>query len=153
MINTTQKGDVMLTKSQYNALAVKDPYVKYFITDEDHFLTAENIKAGTNISLSVSGSDVTINSSGGGTGFVDMTTAQTIGGLKTFSEDLTLSKRLLSGTTQILYADSAFTGSLFLGDGGTLLSHTSGLEGYNNTGIGFGTLYRNTTGYQNTASG
>lgn len=47
-----------------------------------------------------------------------------------------------------------FTGSLFFGDGGQSLSHTTGSEGYNNTGIGIGALSAVTTGkLNNTANG
>ncbi len=63
--------------------------------------------------------------------------------------------KLIEKTTQILYnADNErFTGSLFLGDGGQSLSHTTGSEGYYNTGIGIGALSAVTTGQQNTANG
>lgn len=42
MIHTKQKGDVILTQAQYNALVANnqvDPYVKYFIKDSDEYPT------------------------------------------------------------------------------------------------------------------
>lgn len=59
--------------------------------------------------------------------------------------------------TQVLYlpdqAPTAFKGSLFLGTGGTNLSHSTSFEGYYNTGVGLGALDGNTTGEYNTAVG
>ena len=57
--------------------------------------------------------------------------------------------------TQVLYRpnQSKFTGTLYLGNGGSSLSHTSGDDGEDNTAVGIGALNANTTGYRNTASG
>ncbi len=59
--------------------------------------------------------------------------------------------------TPVMYlpdqAASAFTGSLFVGNGGANLSHASGQEGYYNTGVGINALNSNTTGSSNVANG
>ncbi|MBN1779780.1 hypothetical protein JW948_01520 [bacterium] len=57
--------------------------------------------------------------------------------------------------TQILYLpdQTNFTGTLYLGNGGGSLSHTSGGEGQSNTAVGIGALNANTTGHNNTAIG
>ena len=90
------------------------------------------------------------------TNAMDLTTAQTANGAKTFGDNLTLSKKLLVGTMQTIYnaeAEDGFTGSLFFGNGGGSLVHTSGYEGYYNLSFGKGSLFYNTTGYRNTAIG
>ena len=45
------------------------------------------------------------------------------------------------------------TGTLILGDGGTNLLHTAGVDGYYNTFVGLGSGNANTTGNQNSAQG
>jgi len=64
-------------------------------------------------------------------------------------------KIAISGEQTIYNAEGedGFTGSLFIGDGGGSLLHTTGAEGYYNTGVGIGALIANTTGEENTASG
>ena len=79
----------------------------------------------------------------GGINFVDLSTAQTVAGDKTFSSDLTV-----NGIT---------VGK----GGGAIASNTangyralySNTTGYENTANGYGALYYNTTGYFNTANG
>ncbi|MFN3454983.1 MAG: tail fiber domain-containing protein [Pseudobdellovibrio sp.] len=57
--------------------------------------------------------------------------------------------------TQVVYLpdQTNFTGSLFIGDGGGLLSHSSGIQGFYNTSVGIGALVSNTTGARNVANG
>ena len=64
-------------------------------------------------------------------------------------------KIAINGTQTIYNAQAygGFTGSLFYGSGGNSLSHTTGEEGYYNTGVGIGTLYSNITGSYNSAQG
>ena len=64
-------------------------------------------------------------------------------------------KIAISGEQTIYNAEGedGFTGSLFIGDGGGSLLHTTGAEGYYNTGVGIGALIANTTGSHNTANG
>lgn len=56
---------------------------------------------------------------------------------------------------QVMYLpdQTNFTGSLFFGDGGQSVSHTTGSTGLNNTSVGLGALYSNTTGWSNSAIG
>lgn len=51
------------------------------------------------------------------------------------------------------HALGTFTGTLYIGNGGTSLSHTGGSEGYLNTAVGIDALRDNTTGYINNAMG
>ncbi|MBA4276889.1 hypothetical protein [Flavobacterium sp.] len=83
----------------------------------------------------------------GGTGsatqnFVDLTTAQTIAGTKTFSSDAIVHGITVGTGTDT--ADSTVLGNL------ALSSNTTGTR---NTAIGLGALKSNTTGTQNTANG
>jgi hypothetical protein len=59
--------------------------------------------------------------------------------------------------TQVVYlpdqAASAFQGSMFIGNGGGAISHTTWTEGEYNTGVGVGALFWNTVGQRNTAIG
>ena len=68
-----------------------------------------------------------------------------------------LDRKIGINGTQVVYlpdqAGTAFTGSLFIGNGGNSLSHTSEIEGHYNTGLGINTLYSNTTGSANSAIG
>lgn len=72
-----------------------------------------------------------------------------------YNKILHLEGKIHTNGNQVLYdAEQAnFAGALFLGNGGEKLKHTSGFEGYYNTGVGFETLIENTTGYYNTALG
>lgn len=58
-------------------------------------------------------------------------------------------------TKQVIYLpdQTSFLGSLFVGDGGSSLSHISGWEGQKNTGLGIDALGSLTSGYYNTANG
>jgi len=57
--------------------------------------------------------------------------------------------------TQVIYLpdQTDFTGTIYIGDGGGSLSHTSGEEAQFNTAVGYQSLYSNTTGARNTAIG
>jgi hypothetical protein len=57
--------------------------------------------------------------------------------------------------TQVAYLpdQTSFAGSLFIGNGGSALSHSSGSEGGYNAGLGIGALFSNTTGQGNVAIG
>ena len=84
----------------------------------------------------------------GGTGsstqnFVDLSTAQTVAGAKTFGSDLTVNG-LTVGKGHLSVGDNTVIGN------GALSSNTTG--DYNTT-IGAYSLYSNTTGYSNTATG
>jgi hypothetical protein len=80
---------------------------------------------------------------GGGGGFVDLTTAQSIAGAKTFSADLTVNSLTL-GMGGGSIASNTATGF------NALTANTGGNE---NTANGFNALTANTTGSYNTASG
>ncbi len=92
-------------------------------------------------------------------------TAGNVGiGTTTPSERLTIagnlalassSDKIYIAGTQMMYLpdQTAFTGSLFIGDGGQKLSRVSGTDGRYNTGIGIGALASTTTGNANTALG
>ena len=70
------------------------------------------------------------------------------------SGDIQASGKYYANNTQALYSPGGdFTGSLFFGTGGLNLSHSSGSQGKDNTGLGLGALFSNTKGYSNTASG
>lgn len=62
-------------------------------------------------------------------------------------------KIAVSGTQTLYNANSTYTGSIFVGNGGASLAHTFGNEGYYNTGVGLGALTGVTTGFRNTAFG
>ncbi|MBN1782244.1 tail fiber domain-containing protein [bacterium] len=60
----------------------------------------------------------------------------------------------INGTRLLYLPDQTnFTGTLYLGDGGGSLSHSSSVTGMYNTAFGIGALYAGSTGYQNAASG
>ena len=91
--------------------------------------------------------------------FVDLTTAQTVAGAKTFSSDLTV-----NGIT-VGKGGGAVAANIAIGDS-ALYSNTTGFQnaangnyalfynttGYQNTANGMGALYSNTTGSNNTAN-
>ena len=109
--------------------------------------------------------------------FVDLTTAQTVAGAKTFSSDLTVNgmtvgkgggavasntaigdSALYSNTTgfentangnQALYSNTRGSGNTANGNQALYLNTT----GYDNTANGYEALYSNTTGFNNTANG
>ncbi|PIZ97606.1 MAG: hypothetical protein COX79_01605, partial [Candidatus Levybacteria bacterium CG_4_10_14_0_2_um_filter_36_16] len=66
---------------------------------------------------------------------------------------LDVSGKIALDGTVIAYRPTTMTSTLILGDGGTALSHTAGIEGYYNTFVGLGSGTSNTTGYNNTANG
>ena len=67
---------------------------------------------------------------------------------------LALTGKLSINSQQTVYnADSVFTGSLFVGNGGASLSNTTGNQGYRNTAIGIDALLSCTTGENDTAAG
>ena len=99
----------------------------------------------TNLASSVSGILAVAN---GGTGsatqnFMDLTTAQTIAGTKTFSNDLTVNG-LTIGRGKLGVESNTAIG---------LASLVANTTGTNNTGTGYATLAANTTGASNTANG
>ncbi|MCF6276979.1 MAG: hypothetical protein L3J07_04005 [Candidatus Magasanikbacteria bacterium] len=80
------------------------------------------------------------------TGFVGINTT-------TPSYALDISGKVALDGTVVLYRPTAMTGSLIIGDGGTNLSNTSGIEGYYNTFVGINSGEGHTTGFYNTAVG
>ena len=149
-----------------------------------------NFVNGVGISLSQTGSAITINSTGGvGTTYVAGNGLTLSSGTFKLGGALTEATRLNIGSTEVLYFSTAanvgigttnplakldvngkiaingaqtiynasalngFTDSLFIGDGGGSLSHTTGNEGYYNTGVGGHSLYSVTTGSFNLAIG
>lgn len=87
-------------------------------------------------------------------GYVPYTGATSNVNLGAHSFDLN-EKIYINGVQSFYNADAqnGFTGSMFIGNGGTHLSHSTGEEGYYNLGIGSDALYSNTTGLMNTGIG
>ncbi len=91
--------------------------------------------------------------------YVNLTTTQTVGGAKTFSEDIAGSKNLLLPATtatvgQIMLGGNRFAHSF--GTANTFIGNNAGnltMTGNDNTASGINSLLANTTGYYNTASG
>ena len=69
------------------------------------------------------------------------------------TEKLDISGKIALDGVVIAYRPTSMNGTLIIGDGGTNLSHVSGLDGYNNTFVGIGVGSANTTGYANAAMG
>ncbi|MCB9813853.1 tail fiber domain-containing protein [Candidatus Nomurabacteria bacterium] len=106
-----------------------------------------NVGIGTTSSLA----KLSVKGSGTGTGRAFSITDST--NVEKFTV-LDNGKVVLSGRQTIYNADATgFLNSLYFGDGGGSLSHTSGSEGYDNTAVGIGALYFNTIGSSNTANG
>ena len=105
--------------------------------------------------------DLTV--SGNVTGVADLTMSGNVTGVA----DLTMSGTLLTDTIdpnttdagvtvdgiRIYFPDGFVNSSAFIGTGGSSLSHTTGLEGYYNLGVGLRCLNAITTGSYNTAAG
>ena len=108
----------------------------------------------------VQNSGVTIDDSGN----VDITsttasTSTTTGALQVaggagVAENIFVGGKVNVNTTQALYIpEGDFTGTMYVGDGGGSLTYGSGSDGQNNTSVGIGALFANTTGKNNTAVG
>ncbi|MHB8107923.1 MAG: beta strand repeat-containing protein [Candidatus Cryosericum sp.] len=72
-----------------------------------------------------------------------------------FGGSINVASGLITAGSRILYnaAVNGFTDSIFIGDGGQLLSHSSGSQGYYNVGFGVQCLNKITEGYFNSAFG
>ena len=92
------------------------------------------------------GSAVTVNG--------DLLTTGKIGiNVQTPSEALDIGGKIALDGVAIAYRPTDFTGTIFFGDGGNNLSHTTGYQGYYNTYVGLNSGNSNTSGYKNTAVG
>ena len=76
-------------------------------------------------------------------------------GLANPAYNLDVSSTIAINGTPLIYLPNQtnFTGSLVLGNGGQNLSHSSGVQGFNNTFVGLGAGLNNTTGNYNTVLG
>ncbi len=101
---------------------------------------AHNSTAGQVLTTNAAGTATWITPAGGG---VDLTTNQTIGGVKTFSSDM-----LVNGIT-VGRGLGSVAGNTSVGE----LSLKTNTTGYYNSAFGFNALMRNTTGAINTAIG
>ena len=86
-----------------------------FVTDVSNKLEASNLIAGTNVTLTKVGNDITVSASGGASGdYVDLTTNQTVGGTKTFTDNITApnisTTKALSILTSAWVADTSYSG-------------------------------------------
>ncbi|MFM6929281.1 MAG: beta strand repeat-containing protein [Bdellovibrio sp.] len=108
------------------------------------------LPASANIWQSGAGGDVYYNGGKVGVGTATPTFKLSISGTAS-----TADRKIGINDTQVVYLpdQTNFTGSVFVGDGGASLAHTSGNEGFYNTGLGVGSLVNNSTGYNNTAVG
>ncbi|OGY50106.1 MAG: hypothetical protein A3J59_04800 [Candidatus Buchananbacteria bacterium RIFCSPHIGHO2_02_FULL_56_16] len=76
-------------------------------------------------------------------------------GTTTPAQALDVAGKIAENGTVVVYLpdQTNFLGSLFLGNGGTSLSHVQDINGQYNSAVGLGALYSNTTGNSNTAVG
>ena len=101
--------------------------------------------AGSDLSLAAQGTSV-LNITGSN-GYVGIGTTSPVAPLEVKG------KIAASGKVVVYNADATFTGSVFYGDGGTFQIKESFWDGTQNTSVGIGALYSNTTGSVNTANG
>lgn len=91
------------------------------------------------------------------TGYVGIGVSSPAYGLEIGGTAATANRKMGINGIQVLYlpdqAGTAFTGSIFFGDGGGTLTHSGGSDGFYNTAVGIGAIYQNTIGKYNTANG
>ncbi len=93
-------------------------------------------------------------SSGGFLNFATTSDALVAGNSGIAAVAIASTSALYMNGTQVLYFPYEFVGSsLFVGDGGKKLQHTTAFEGYYNTGVGMRNLTNVTTGSYNTGVG
>jgi hypothetical protein len=92
----------------------------------------------------------------GGTKVTLTTSGDSVGiGISSPSHKLDVSGTIGIDDVQMLYVppQGDYFGTMMVGNGGGSLTHSTGSDGQNNTGIGIHVLFSNTTGYDNTAVG
>jgi trimeric autotransporter adhesin len=91
---------------------------------------------------------------GGTNVYLSMTTDNVGIGDSSPTNKLDVAGKIGINDTQLIYFPGGnFTGTLYLGDGGSSLSYTAGDQGKYNTAVGIGALNANTTGHRNSANG